>query len=777
MAIIYSFPKKASLTGNEIVLISDVDAAGNPSRNATISNIASYTIDVFSDVSAYRIPVASSGTKIVNGLLYQDTAQASGESPIGGSIVYLNSKDDLSGVGSLEVAEAITSGTTMSVGTNLAVVGTATVGGDTTLNGKTTTNGTLSLAGPVNDSTDTTGTTDQLLSSNASGEVTWKNEADLNVNSSQKVIQTVRFGEAVSKGDPVYIDTYNVGQDIQVVGKADASDPNKMPAYGVANADYSTNTNGEITAVGTFNGTFDTSGLIEKAVVYVSPGGGLTSIKPIGTNLIQNIGFCSRSNANNGELEIVAIGRTNDLPNLQEGYIWKGDANGVPQAVSELANSPWEQSGTAIIKQGRDEANYGTPGANAIDGSNSTAASSTKGATGADSTAFGQNTQASGDYSTASGRNSIASAPGTTAFGNFSRASGDYSVSIGSGTTSSGDYSVALGVNTTAGGYGSFTAGNANTASGNEAVALGRNTIASGSQSVAIGDNVEATNTGSIAIGDKDVALKGISSGLHSVMIGKNGLASGNYSIAIGLANNATADYALATGQNSDATGLHAFAHGLNSTASGVRSFSNGWGTTASGANAWAGGKDCIASGDRSFAFGDESEAINLNAIALGAFNEASGLSSVAIGSNTTASGNQSTAMGNSTTASGDNSTASGNDATASGANSWAGGRNTVASGDRSFAFGFGVQADDANMAAFGKYNKLNTGNNSIFQVGIGASDVARDNAFDIHQNGIILMSVLQQSTSYANDGAAQSGGVPIGGLYRNGNVVQIRIT
>ncbi len=661
MAIIYSFPKKSSLTGNEIVLISDVDVAGNPSRNATISTIASHTIDVLSDISAYRIPVASSGSKIVNGLLYQDTAQASGTTPTG-SIVYLN---DGSGTGSLEVIQAISSGTTVAVGTNLTVGGTATVTGDTTLNGKTTTNGTLSLAGPINDSTDTTGTTDQLLSSDASGEVTWKDEVDLNVHSSQKVIQTVRFSEAVSKGDPVYIDTYNVGQDIQVVGKADASDPNKMPAYGIANEDYGTNATGNITAIGSFNGTFDTSGLIEKSVVYVSPGGGLTSIKPIGTNLIQNIGFCSRSNANNGELEVVAVGRTNDLPNLQEGYIWKGDANGVPQAVSELANSPWEQSGTAIIKQGRNEANYGTPGADAIDGSNSTSASATKGATGADSTAFGKNTTASGI--------------GSIAIGNFSEATGDYATALGTTHTVSG--------------YGAFAAGNANTASGNESVALGRTTIASGNQSVAIGDNVEATGTNSIAIGDKDVAGKGIASGISAVMMGKNNLASGDYSIAIGLASNATANYALATGQNSDASGLHAFAHGLNSTASGIRSFSNGWGTTASGANAWAGGKDSTASGDRSFAFGLE------------------------------------------------------------------------------------VNADDANMVAFGKYNKLNTGNNSVFQVGIGASDAARDNAFDIHQNGIILMSVLQQSTSYANDGAAQSGGVPIGGLYRNGNVVQIRIT
>lgn len=34
----------------------------------------------------------------------------------------------------------------------------------------------------------------------------------------------------------------------------------------------------------------------------------------------------------------------------------------------------------------------------------------------------------------------------------------------------------------------------------------------------------------------------------------------------------------------------------------------------------------------------------------------------------------------------------------------------------------------------------------------------------------------LQASTSYANDAAAAAGGVPVGGYYRNGSVVQIRI-
>ena len=34
----------------------------------------------------------------------------------------------------------------------------------------------------------------------------------------------------------------------------------------------------------------------------------------------------------------------------------------------------------------------------------------------------------------------------------------------------------------------------------------------------------------------------------------------------------------------------------------------------------------------------------------------------------------------------------------------------------------------------------------------------------------------LTASTSYANDAAAAAGGVPVGGYYRNGSVVQVRV-
>ena len=40
----------------------------------------------------------------------------------------------------------------------------------------------------------------------------------------------------------------------------------------------------------------------------------------------------------------------------------------------------------------------------------------------------------------------------------------------------------------------------------------------------------------------------------------------------------------------------------------------------------------------------------------------------------------------------------------------------------------------------------------------------------------IVILSQVSSSLNFANDGAASLGGVPLGGLYRNGNVIQIRL-
>jgi len=153
----------------------------------------------------------------------------------------------------------------------------------------------------------------------------------------------VRFDEAVSKGDPLYVTGYNNGQNKITVAKADASDSSKMPSIGLAFADYSQNDNGQVTCIGSLE-DIDTqvdNDFQEGDVIYVASGGGLTNVKPTGTNLIQNVGKVGRRQQNNGEIVVMAIGRSNDVPNIPEGQTWIGNASGVatPTTLADVATS------------------------------------------------------------------------------------------------------------------------------------------------------------------------------------------------------------------------------------------------------------------------------------------------------------------------------------------------------------------------------------------------------------------------------------------------------
>lgn len=169
----------------------------------------------------------------------------------------------------------------------------------------------------------------------------------------------VRFDEAVSKGDPLYITGFNNGQNRITVAKADASDSSKMPSIGLAFADYSQNDNGQVTAMGSLddvNTQVSPNDFQEGDVLYVKAGGGLTNVKPTGTNLIQNVGKVGRRQQNNGEIVVMAIGRSNDVPNLPSGQAWIGDASGVatPTTLADVATSGdySDLSGTPTIPSG-----------------------------------------------------------------------------------------------------------------------------------------------------------------------------------------------------------------------------------------------------------------------------------------------------------------------------------------------------------------------------------------------------------------------------------------
>ena len=179
------------------------------------------------------------------------------------------------------------------------------------------------------DPTNPLGISGYLLSSDGSN-VNWVSPGGLSAETAEAIVQPIKANEALTKGDPLYIVGFQAGQNANIVAKADSSDVAKMPVVGLADDDYANQAFGTMTAFGSFNGDFDTTGGTESwavgDIIFVKPGGGLTNIKPGGTDLIQNVAIVSRVNQNTGELEVIALGRTNDVPNLPTGRLFVGTA-------------------------------------------------------------------------------------------------------------------------------------------------------------------------------------------------------------------------------------------------------------------------------------------------------------------------------------------------------------------------------------------------------------------------------------------------------------------
>jgi hypothetical protein len=72
-------------------------------------------------------------------------------------------------------------------------------------------------------------------------------------------------------------------------------------------------------------------------------------------------------------------------------------------------------------------------------------------------------------------------------------------------------------------------------------------------------------------------------------------------------------------------------------------------------------------------------------------------------------------------------------------------------------------------VSGSGNYSNNLTLTGSLFISGSSNSAVIN--------NGFVVLTQVSQSLNFANDAAAAAGGVPLGGLYRNGNVIAIRIS
>jgi hypothetical protein len=142
------------------------------------------------------------------------------------------------------------------------------------------------------------------------------------------VIFKAQAGEAIDKGEVVYVS--GISGNTPVVALADADDSSKMPAFGLALESATLNNSLAIITFGTISGVdTDTPGFSLGDTLYVSTTpGALTNSPPTGeSSLLQNIGKVQRVHASSGSIKVGGAGRTNAVPNLNDGNIFIGNAS------------------------------------------------------------------------------------------------------------------------------------------------------------------------------------------------------------------------------------------------------------------------------------------------------------------------------------------------------------------------------------------------------------------------------------------------------------------
>lgn len=137
-------------------------------------------------------------------------------------------------------------------------------------------------------------------------------------------------GTTLNIGTPVYISGYVGGGNsgIVEVKQALAASANAMPAVGLLETTLAAGDQGHIVINGILP-QIDTTAYTAGQVLYVAPAGGLTATKPTGANdLIQNVGKVANVSANQGQIFVASIMRTNDVPNIVPVRSWLQMPNG-----------------------------------------------------------------------------------------------------------------------------------------------------------------------------------------------------------------------------------------------------------------------------------------------------------------------------------------------------------------------------------------------------------------------------------------------------------------
>ncbi len=146
-------------------------------------------------------------------------------------------------------------------------------------------------------------------------------------------------GGTLTKGTPVYISGQSGNGQQFTISAADSDGSGTMPAIGVLAENVNNNAEGDIVTHGKLIG-IDTSSFTVGDELFIGSGGTLVNTPPTGeANLLQKIAKVVRVHASSGQIYIMGAGRTNAVPNLDEGDIFIGDSNNqaITKALSDTA--------------------------------------------------------------------------------------------------------------------------------------------------------------------------------------------------------------------------------------------------------------------------------------------------------------------------------------------------------------------------------------------------------------------------------------------------------
>jgi trimeric autotransporter adhesin len=276
----------------------------------TTSSFNSFTSSIQSEVDSLTLQTGSYATTGSNNFVGNQTI--SGSLTVSGSSTFTN------------IGPAVFTGT--STFTNITASGNISASATITAN-------TLTASGLIYPSTD--GTDGQAIITDGAGNLSFA------TSTTEKLHLQVRNDDDVDipAGTPIY-STGEIGGSERINVKiASGSDASKMPAIGIAETTLTT-TGGTKDGFAIINGIYNTnvtpvSGTpVLGSNVYVHASGGLTTIKPSGSTLIQNIGIILKTNGTVIQgMKVSSIDRTNDVPNLLENQIFFGSGSNQSQQI------------------------------------------------------------------------------------------------------------------------------------------------------------------------------------------------------------------------------------------------------------------------------------------------------------------------------------------------------------------------------------------------------------------------------------------------------------